>query len=427
MSATVEFQSLTQPQRLRITNECEVREKGRRVGGRTVSKPAIECYHVEEDLSDVYLPFAFYVRMYKRFPDVECDESSFELREGFGLREEQEGIFADSMAVIEKTRSVVVAVHVGFGKSFLGVEFARVLGVKTLIFSHRVAIINHWVSEIQKFSTAKVQVVKGKKEFDPDADIYIMNPIIVSKRSRESYKHIGLLIVDEVHLIPAEKMSRSLMYVCPRYCVGLSATPNRRDGLDSILDLYFGKERVERKLNRPFDVKVFRTEFEPVEEYTKQGTLDWNKVMNSLAENKKRNRFICRVALKYKDYNILILCKRVQQCEYLTDRLRKKGESVAQYSGSQESFDKEARVLVSTFSKAGLGFDHPKLTMLILASDVDTQRDNVIEQYVGRVFRKRGTRPLVVDIVDKYSVLERHYGRRRKWYKSHGGEVVEIG
>ena len=66
-----------------------------------------------------------------------------------------------------------------------------------------------------------------------------------------------------------------------------------------------------------------------------------------------------------------------------------------------------------------MGFDHPRLDALIIASDVQEG----IEQYVGRVFRREDVVPIVFDFLDNMHTLFKHFLTRRSLYTSIGGEV----
>ena len=75
--------------------------------------------------------------------------------------------------------------------------------------------------------------------------------------------------------------------------------------------------------------------------------------------------------------------------------------------------------MVSTYSKAGVGFDNPKLDMLIVAGDVE----EMFEQYLGRVFRRMDTVPIIIDIVDKFHVFDKHFQTRMLTYLQSGGDI----
>jgi superfamily II DNA or RNA helicase len=86
-----------------------------------------------------------------------------------------------------------------------------------------------------------------------------MNATNIEKMGRKFFEGIGLVICDEVHLLVAETLSRSLQYLCPRYLIGLSATPYRLDGLNILLDLYFGEDKIIREMGLlELDIKSFK-------------------------------------------------------------------------------------------------------------------------------------------------------------------------
>jgi superfamily II DNA or RNA helicase len=214
-------------------------------------------------------------------------------------------------------------------------------------------------------------------------------------------------------------MSKCFFYIKPLYGIGLSATPKRSDGLDKLLDLYFGPERIIRIVNIPHTVYSLKTGIVPEVEENSQGGMDWNSVIKSQSENKKRNKMIVRIIQYFPDRTWLILCKRVSQAKYIQTRLESMSESCTCITGTQQTYDSDARVVISTYSKTGVGFDHPNLDALLLASDVDEG----IEQYHGRVFRREDSAPIIIDILDDFRPFQNHWNNRRKFYKERKGKV----
>ena len=75
--------------------------------------------------------------------------------------------------------------------------------------------------------------------------------------------------------------------------------------------------------------------------------------------------------------------------------------------------------MIGTVSKVGVGFDHPRLDTLLLAADVE----EYFIQYLGRVFRRQDTVPIIFDIVDKNPIIEKHYKTRKEVFIEHGGKI----
>ena len=304
----------------------------------------------------------------------------------------------------------------------MSIYISSKINLKTLILCHRVVLINQWRDSIKRFCPdSSVQILSSKSRME-DNDFYIINAANVSKHDREFYKDIGFVIVDEAHLIMAEKLSYCMRYILPRYLLGLSATPYRNDGLDILMELYFGKNRIERKLYRPHTVYKISTGIKPEVKLNRMGKVDWGSVIDSISNNNDRNEMIITVIKNFKDKVFLVLCKRVSQAEYIVERLKQENEDVTSLIGSQQEYKQESRILVGTAQKVGTGFDHPLLNSLILACDVE----QYFIQYLGRVFRRTDTQPTIFDFVDKYGLLEKHFKTRKDIYVEHGGVVKDF-
>ena len=300
---------------------------------------------------------------------------------------------------------------------------ASKLQYKVMVLCHRVNLIDQWEYSIHKVCPdALVQVLDGKTTFDPEGDFFIMNVANVSKRKRNEFSSIGILIVDEAHTICTENLSQSLFWFQPKYTIFLTATPDRTDGKGKLLELYVGPERIERKLYRPFNAYVIHTGFKPTAKQNAQGRLDWNSVLESQSLNEERNDLIVDIIRYFRNRNFLILCKRVDQSKILLEKLKAYNEDVDMFTGTSKKFNRDSRILISTYSKTGVGFDHAKLDALIVAADVEEG----IEQYVGRVFRREDVVPIVFDLLDKMHTLFKHFITRRTLYTAIGGDVKDF-
>ena len=152
------------------------------------------------------------------------------------------------------------------------------------------------------------------------------------------------------------------------------------------------------------------------------GKINWGVVLNSQALDQDRNELIIKIVTKFPENVFLILSKRVEQANYLVDRLKEEGQDVTSLIGSQKEYEKTSRILVGTITKVGTGFNHPRLNSLIIAGDVE----EYFQQYLGRVFRREDSEPVVFDIIDKNPILLKHFRSREKIYKEYGGIVKKF-
>lgn len=384
----------------------------------------IAPYRIEDD-QRIYLPFhwSFSKPCFQTYRRQRTCFDTLHSQFNGSLREEQKTIQTEAIQHLNQQGSILIACFPGFGKTITTLSISSKIGLKTLVLVNRVILIDQWVASIKNFfqEGVRVQVLGPNNEMEQEADFYIMNAINTEKRKFDDYNRIGLAIVDECHLMITSVFVRALGYVCPRYLIGLSATPFRPDGLDVLLDIYFGTERIVREMFRRHIVYKVNTNIVMEGEENAQGTLDWNSVLQKQMSNPSRNNFIKEVCLFFKTRNILVLCKRVAQVKEL-QQLIAAHTSTSTLKGNENEFDTECRVLIATVAKVGVGFSFDKLDMLVLACDLK----EYYLQFVGRVFRKPEVVPIIIDIVDKNPVLFRHFKCRLKVYQECGGSIYDF-
>lgn len=382
-------------------------------------------YEYDESNETIYLPFAYAYQKLNRTRPPRDLFSSISVKFEGELREEQKIIKKEAIDILNKTGSVCLALKTGGGKTAISINLAHSIKLRTLIIVNKIVLMNQWRDSIIKFCpSAKVGklTTKSEPEFINENDFLIMNAINVPKMSRDFFQDIGLLIIDESHLIMAQTLFLSLQKIQPRYLIGLSATPYRPDGLDILLDIFFGSYKIVRKLWHKHIAYVINTKFKPKIEMTANGKLNWGVVLDSLSNNTERNELIIKIIKEHPDRVFLVVVKRVEQGEYLLKRLIEEGETTTSLIGSKQIFDKEARILVGTSSKVGIGFDHDKLDALLMATDIQ----EYFIQYLGRVFRTEEVRPIIFDIVDDHGILKKHFLTRRQVYLESGGEIKKL-
>ena len=337
------------------------------------------------------------------------------------LREKQIEVRQEAIQKLNQHGSLLLALHVGFGKSILSLELACKVKLRTMIVVHRILLIHQWVESIRNYCSPGTKISTFDK-YEEDCDFLVINVINIPKLGEEQLRSFGLVIVDECHLISTEYFSKSLQHITPRYLIGLSATPYRNDGMDKIMDLYFGKERIVRKLQIEHVVYKIQTSFVPPIVQMRNGQLDWNHIIESQSNHSLRNEMIVRLVELYPERHVLILCKRKEQGNHLVKKLQERQHHVTRLMGNDRQFDKTARVVVATINKAGVGFSHDILDTLILAADVE----EYYIQYLGRITRRPDVEPLIFDIIDQNPTLQRHFQTRRKVYKDIGGKIVDF-
>ena len=358
-----------------------------------------------------------------------------------GRKRDQDVVINEALKNLDTNHTTFIAAYTGFGKTASGTylmcecnnklikqKFKR----KTLIVCFSSAVRDQWPDEITKFTNAKVSHITGNPpSFDPTSDVYIIGVKKLVNVPKSYFRDIGTVIIDEAHITTASIFTEALFKLHPVYLIGLSATPDRQDGLDSLIHLYFGpkKEFIFRKETKAFTVYKYQTEYIPETDYILvRGDMvrDWKLVISSLESNEERQSEICDIACSHPKEKIIILSYTNEQSIALHKKLLERKESVELFIGSKKlkDLDRTKRILVAGTKKAGAGLNDPSLTMAIIASDTKDVR-----QWEGRL---RTVNCIVYDIVDndcegRANTLEKHYQEREKWYTSKGATIIVTG
>lgn len=394
----------------------------------------VRVYEAAQDEDATLLPFEV-GKMFCKYEKM--NKSDFYLKTSSDafvgeLRERQIVVRDKSMKILRKRGNVIISAEPGFGKTITCIEMICTLDHPTMIFVKQSVLVDQWIRSFEEFAPSKsIFHVRSNKPLKEDADVYIVNPLILrnekSKFSSKDFSHVKVLVVDELHQIVTKTMMKAFFKFKPMYLIGLSATPYRPkdDPYAPAIEWFFGKRVVGDKLSKKHEVYVLKTNFVPdiqINRYT--GKLDWNSVLTSQCESKERNALIVEAVLKLDapDKNWLILVKRIEHAKLLKESFVSRGLDCDTMIGSEKTFDKSVKVLIGTTPKIGVGFDHAPINALCMAADVV----EYFEQFLGRCMRKQDSNPIVLDFKDSFGPLENHLSKRIQKYKECGGTVKTL-
>jgi superfamily II DNA or RNA helicase len=323
-----------------------------------------------------------------------------------------------------------------------GLYIAGYFKKKCLIVCHKDFLANQWKERIAEFlPEATIGTIKQSKVHTKDKDIVIASLQSLAMREYDEaiFKEFGLVIVDEIHHISAEVFSRSLPRITCARMLGLSATLKRKDGLSKVFEWYFGKPVYQIKREDNHLQVIVKRFYDPSPEYGRELKMHWNgklnvaKMINKVCEFPPRNYMIVQTLLdilkEEPDRQVLILSERRNHLTELENLLKLHHvTSIGYYIGGmkQEELDASAKekILLGTFQLAQEGMDVPTLNTLILASPVSS-----IEQAIGRIQRQkkeaRVYKPIVIDIVDEFSLFEGQGRKRLAFYKKNDYEIID--
>jgi superfamily II DNA or RNA helicase len=332
----------------------------------------------------------------------------------------------------------------GMGKTVLGVYLAARRRRSTLVLVHRRPLLDQWRAQLALFlgvdETAIGEIGRGRQKATGRLDVAMLQSVTRGDRVDDRVAAYGQVIVDECHHMPAVSFEHVLSEVRARYVVGLTATPQRRDGHQPITEMQLGPIRYTAgqsgpRSGRPFDTQLVirETHFRLVSE---QATLPIQTLYRELAADPARNDLILTDVINAIDEgrSPILLTERKDHLAFFADRLRGfvkhlvvlqggMAEKERRASGAALAAipDHEERLVLATGRYIGEGFDDARLDTLFLALPISWK--GTLVQYTGRLHRPhpRKTDVRIFDYVDRaVPMLLKMFERRLRAYRAIG-------
>ncbi len=202
----------------------------------------------QENAQKLYMPKCYgYKKLGKPKTVKIAEPTKIDLPFNGDLREYQKNILAAWDKYAEEQGGGLINVGPGRGKTVMAIKKISELGLKTLVLVNTTDLLDQWKERIEQYTpTARIGIIRAKKLSVMNKDIVIGMIQSVSSPNKdkeyppEMFAEFGLLIVDECHHIAARVYNRCLRKAPIKYTMGLSATPDRNDGLTRIIKYYLG-------------------------------------------------------------------------------------------------------------------------------------------------------------------------------------------
>jgi DNA excision repair protein ERCC-3 len=334
----------------------------------------------------------------------------------------------------------VVALPCGSGKTIVGMLIMSLLRTNTLILTTNVAAVHQWIEELlDKTELGRDGIAEYSGDSKSIAPVTIATYQIITWRpDRESdFPHFrlfrqrpwGLIIYDEVHLLPAPVFRVTAELQAVRR-LGLTATLIREDGAEDAVFSLVGPKRydvpwkeleskgwiaealcTEIRLDLPENLKIPYAVAPSREKY------------RIASENPLKEDIVLQLIQNHGDDQILVIGQYLSQINSLAKLLKAPVITGKTPNAEREriygSFKRgEVRIIVVS-RVANFAIDLPDASMAIQVSGSFGSRQEEAQR-LGRILRPKGRNAWFFSLVSRYTVEEEFAANRQKFLAEQG-------
>jgi DNA excision repair protein ERCC-3 len=333
-----------------------------------------------------------------------------------------------------------VVVPCGGGKTVIGMTTMSRLQTSTLILTTNVAAVHQWRRELLEKTDLREEDIGEytgeKKEIKP-VTIGTYQILIWRKDKESEYLHFslfrkgnwGLIIYDEVHLLPAPVFRVTAEIQAVRR-LGLTATLVREDGAEEDVFSLVGPKRYdvpwkeleaggwiatawchEIRMDLPEDLKI------------PYAIADKRQKFRLAAENPAKMEMVKEILKRHPDDATLIIGQYVQQLKTIAKLLKAPlitGQTPNKERESIYEDFRQGRSRVIVVSKvANFAIDLPDASLAIQISGTFGSRQEEAQR-LGRILRPKEKDSWFYSLVSRYTIEEQYAGNRQKFLTEQG-------
>ena len=334
----------------------------------------------------------------------------------------------------------VVVMPCGAGKTVVGMAAMAAIGRKTLIVTTNVAAVHQWMDELlDKTSVSRDDLGEYTGAIKDVKPITIATYQVLTWRpdKNSDFPHFdlfrkekwGLIIYDEVHLLPAP-VFRVVAEIQAIRRLGLTATLIREDGLQEDVFSLIGPKRYDvpwKELEaKGFIAEAFCREIRvPMSDhdrlrYVSCGTRERHRVA---AENAIKARVVRELLDNHAEDLVMVIGQFLDQLHELAKELRAPLITGATPNPERERIYADfraGRVKVIVVSRvANFAIDLPDASVAIQVSGTFGSRQEEAQR-LGRVLRPKQKNSYFYSIVSRYTIEEEYADNRRRFLTEQG-------
>jgi len=313
----------------------------------------------------------------------------------------------------------------GTGKTYLSAFDVKAFQPRKFLFIvHRQNIAKKAMETYQNLfgSTFKMGLYSGNvRELEADFIFSTVQTISKDEHLQQFAKdHFNYIVIDETHRAGASSYQKIMDYFTPDFLLGMTATPERTDGLD-VFKLFEYNIAYEIRLHKALEEDMLSPfHYYGVTDLSINGQIIEDKAdFNLLTATERVNRILEKAELYgCDDGNVrgLIFCSRKEEAHALSGEFNARGYQTIALTGDDAEVkradairrlesDQKAEKLdyIFTVDIFNEGIDIPRINQIIMLRP--TQSAIIFVQQLGRGLRKVSNKEYltVIDFIGNYS------------------------
>lgn len=320
-----------------------------------------------------------------------------------------------------KTKALLISAT-GTGKTYLSAfDVKKLKPNKFLFVVHRLNIAKAAMKSYKSIFGDSIRMgIYSGSEREIEADFLFCTVQTISKDEhlkQFSKTYFEYIVIDETHRAGAESYKRIVEYFNPKFLLGMTATPERTDGLD-IFKLFDYNIAYEIRLHRALEDEILSPfHYYGVTDITVDGELlEDNSDFNLLTSKERIDRIIEKINIYGCDNGKirgLVFCSKVEECNRLSNEFNLRGFKTISLSGVNTEEERAEAIIklesdydeldyIFTVDIFNEGIDIPSVNQIVMLRP--TQSAIIFVQQLGRGLRKIDNKDYltVIDFIGNY-------------------------
>ena len=328
----------------------------------------------------------------------------------------------------------------GSGKTIVGMQIMDMLKTSTLIITTNISAVHQWIEELlDKTNLNRDQIAEYTGENKDIKPVTVATYQVLTWRPDKEgpfphlslfhERHWGLIIYDEVHMLPAP-VFRVVAELQAVRRVGLTATLVREDGCEGYVFSLVGPKRYDvpwKELERDkwiasaecIEVRIDLPAYREIE-YAVAGAREKHKIAS---QNPDKLAVVNQLVEKYKEDKILIIGQYLEQLDEIAKMLK-----VPIITGKTPTAERDkiygdfrnGNIRVLVVSKvANFAIDLPDASLAIQVSGTFGSRQEEAQR-LGRILRPKERTSRFFTLITRNTVEEEFGSNRQKFLAEQG-------